>query len=62
MESDMNTPQRTWQPELTADETKTRAEYALYLEDEQGVPLEQAIEQADQIIAIRRAFARPQNP
>lgn len=52
---------REWNPELSPSETKERAEYALYLED-QGIPLEQAIEQADQIIAIRRAFARPQTP
>jgi hypothetical protein len=52
---------REWNPELTPAETQTRAEFALRLEDD-GFPLEEAIEEADRLIAIRRAFARPQTP
>ena len=52
---------REWNPELTPAETQTRAEFALRLEDE-GLPLEEAIDEADRLIAIRRAFARPQTP
>lgn len=40
---------------LTAGELKDRADFALYLENK-GVPLEEAIGEADTLIAARRAF------
>lgn len=40
---------------LTTGELKARADFALYLENK-GVPLEEAIGEADTLIAARRAF------
>ncbi len=47
----------TWSPPLTRGETQARARHAIYLE-EGGMPLEQAMQEGDLLIASRRAFGR----